>query len=114
MRSSPAKGVPRRASAAAVAPNQATRTTLCVGTMSLLAVSCGISLAFAHVVAQQFPSWRGQIRREPDDADVDVVDVSACRGRRFSVRVPVLNPNTERPLCRTALRTVDALTRGRV
>ena len=31
--------------------------------------------ARAHVVVQQFQSRRGQVRREPGDADVDVVDV---------------------------------------
>jgi hypothetical protein len=29
----------------------------------------------ADVVVQQFQSWCGQLRREPGDADVDVVDV---------------------------------------
>ena len=29
----------------------------------------------AYVVMQQFQSWRGQVWREPGDADVDVVDV---------------------------------------
>ena len=31
--------------------------------------------ACAHVVVQQFESWRGQIRREPGDADLYIVDV---------------------------------------
>jgi pimeloyl-ACP methyl ester carboxylesterase len=31
--------------------------------------------ARAHVVVQQFHPWRGQVRPEPGDADVDVVDV---------------------------------------
>ena len=68
-------GVPRRASAAAVASSEATRTTLCVATMSLLAVSGGIGAARAHVVVQQLHPRRGQVRREPGDADVHVVDV---------------------------------------
>jgi hypothetical protein len=41
MRSWPAKGVPRRASAAVVASSDATRSTEWVATMSLLAVSAG-------------------------------------------------------------------------
>ena len=49
MRSSPAKGVPQRASAAAVASSDATRTTECVATMSLLAVSGGIG--------RRVPTW---------------------------------------------------------
>ena len=53
--------------------------------------------ACADVVVQQFQSWRGQVRREPGEADVDVFDVVevGCSGPQFSVQVPVLNPNTD-------------------
>jgi hypothetical protein len=49
MRSWSAKGVPRQASAAAVAPSEPTRTAQCVARMSLLAVSLGIG--------RRVPTW---------------------------------------------------------
>jgi hypothetical protein len=52
----------------------ATRSTLWVATMSLLAVSRGID-RWARVVVQQVQPRRWQVGSEPGDADADVVDV---------------------------------------